>query len=78
MSYTYCRNCKALGADNLHFIEGLLAMGLPAKCRKCGHEYTAITTEDASQIVREGEQLNEDGLVQSPDNAVTGEIRDEC
>lgn len=29
------------------------------------------TTEDASQTDREGEQFNEVGLVQSPDNAET-------
>lgn len=33
----------------------------------------ASTTEDASQTVRGDEQPCEDGLVQSPDNAVTGE-----
>lgn len=32
------------------------------------HDF-AITTEDASQTVREGELLNEDGLVQLTDNA---------
>tara|TARA_R110000803_G_scaffold207403_1_gene275311 strand:+ start:213 stop:476 length:264 start_codon:yes stop_codon:yes gene_type:complete len=31
----------------------------------------ACTTEDASQTVRGGEQPNENGLVQSPDNAET-------
>jgi hypothetical protein len=35
------------------------------------HNALVRTTEDASQTVREGELLDEDGLVQSPDNAVT-------
>lgn len=40
----------------------------------------AWTTEGASQTVRQGEQLNDDGLVQLPDNAVTGGVthRDKC
>ena len=47
----------------------------------------ARTTEDASQTVRQGEQLDDDGLAQSEskqlpssDNAVTGDVshQDEC